>query len=368
MSEGTRSQASLGWLARRYALLAVVVVVLVSVSGGLVAGSLARSSPYDAEALVIATELQLRPEQLPRLGESVFTSGSVARAVRDGLRLDEDFRTLVPDVIALDPVPESISFVVHGRSDDPDEAARLANAAATAFVAAMNRAGAAVGVFVVQDQAFVPRERALRGPGALLGTLVSLFAGVVLAVVAVTALHGARRPVLSAEQAAELTRAPVVGDVRLPWDGDVDGPVPGRRPLAHRLLREGVTEVVLEGTFDSYATRQQLAAALRAAPELDGRVRVVQADDAPDDDDLDGDASDDGRRVLLVAEMGDAPAALLSVRADVSDDDLVGLAFVRRDGRPLFARRHGQSPADTADAEPAPPPGEGSRPGSGSTA
>jgi hypothetical protein len=199
----------------------------------------------------------------------------------------------------------------------------------------MNKAGAGVGTFTVQDPAYVPRERAVRGPGPLLGTLAAMVAGLVLAVVLVTAVHSARRPLFSLEQAARVARATPLGELRLPR-GRLDPArhVPGRRPLAHRLLREGVTDLILDGSARSAAARRQLAAALSHAPELSGRVTARPAEVAPPPMEV------GHRQVILVVEEGSPPRSLLTVRGDLPDDEVVGLVFVRWDRRrPLGGHR-----------------------------
>jgi hypothetical protein len=322
-------------LMRHYALPALLVVLLTTSLGTAAATALAARSPYEATALVIARDLNIEAAALARFGESVFMSGSVAREVARTQGLSQDNRTLVPEVIDVDPVAESISFLVRGRADDPVQAAATADAAARAFVRELNRAGAGVGDFVLQDLATEPLFRQVRGPGPLLGGLASLVAGTLLAVVAVWVLYGLRRPVLAASDAAVAADAPLVAQVRLPRGGAQE---PQGFPGLRRLLRwlgtaAAVDHLALVGTARSAPVRRALAAALPSGP---GVPRLV-APPGPDDDDL----LMDRHRIsaLIVVEVGTPAPHVAAVRAELGDDEVLGVVLVDRRRRGWTGRR-----------------------------
>jgi len=313
------------WLFRHYAVPALVIVLLTTGLGTAAATALAARSPYEATALVIARDLQIEPEALPRFGESVFTSGSVARQVATSQGLDEDYRTLVPDVVDLDPVAESISFLVRGRSDDSAQAASIADAAAAAFVVELNRAGEGVGDFALQDVAAEPLRRQVRGPGPLIGGLASLVAGTMLAVVAVWVLYGTRRPVVGGSDAAAAAEAPLVAHVRLPRDGSVEpNGFPGSRRLLRWLHSAPVDQLALLGTARSARVQRALAAAV---PTGGGVPRLIALPGPHGDGPL-----MDPRPVpaLIVVREGTPAAHVAAVRAELGDDEVLGVVLVSR--------------------------------------
>ena len=347
-----RHQAGLAWLIRRYLGLTLAIILLTTGAGVAVASALARSSPFEATALVIASDLQIRPEQLPRFGESVFASGTVASEVAQDLGLPEDYRTLVPDVIEVDPVAESISFLVRGRADAPVSAARLADAAAVAFVDQLNRAGAGVGTFSLQDTARPPLERGARGPGPVLGGLVSFIAGAILALVAVWSLYNLRRPVVSGPEAARIAGVRLLASVRIRRGSRQPTSPAGVRRLARELLALPADVVALVGTRHSRSARAELASGLSAIPEVAER-RVV----LPSTDDLTTGLNDRRVTVVLLVEEGTPAAHVDQVLADLLDDEIAGVVFVTwRRRRGADAETPPRAVALASRPAPAPPP------------
>jgi hypothetical protein len=131
----------------RLVLVAWVVIVAVAVPVGL----MSRDRSVHVEALVVAQRLDMGLEALQRYGEAVFNNGEVAREVAEtyGGQAVE----VVPDRVSLATEPDSVMFRVIGHAPDPETAAAIANLAAGAFVEALNRLGAGVGVFAVQAEA-----------------------------------------------------------------------------------------------------------------------------------------------------------------------------------------------------------------------
>lgn len=335
---------ALSWAVRRYLVLIAAVALTCTVLSLVVALSLRRGTEYTATALVIAKELTVRQEQLPRFGESVFNGGSVARAVAAEAGGAVDYRTLVPEKVSMDPVPDTIAFRVQGHSSDAQEAARLANTAAAAFVVQLNKAGAGVGTFSLQDAAYVPLERNLAPVSLPLAGVVGLAAGSILAVVLVAGLVGLRRPVLSAEDAARVVEAPLLAVVTVPRRGD--GPGRGVRNLLDRLPTLPSSVVELVGPPGSQPVRRALlsrlpeAAAARTPAAGASRRRLVVTDLLDQTDvalDLPGQLlalhEDALAAVVVVVPEGSARSDIADLVKDFPSDEVVGTVFVRRRSR-----------------------------------
>jgi hypothetical protein len=105
----------------------------------------------DAQALVIAQDLDVDIRALPRYAEAVFQDGQVARAVADELGVDAS--EVVPDRVSLVSEPDTIVLVIVGHAEDGATAERVADVAADAYVRQLNAAGAGVGEFALQASA-----------------------------------------------------------------------------------------------------------------------------------------------------------------------------------------------------------------------
>jgi hypothetical protein len=101
-------------------------------------------SGVDAEALVVARQLDMDVAALPRYGEAVFDNGQVAQAVADELGVAAV--DVVPDRVSLAAEPDSLELRVGGP-------ARIANTAADTFVSELNRPGVGVGQFALHMHA-----------------------------------------------------------------------------------------------------------------------------------------------------------------------------------------------------------------------
>lgn len=147
--------SKLPWGLRRYfALLVVTTLLGVALVLALAPGR--SDQTYEATALVLATELEIDPPRLPPTVDAVFRSGSVAEAVASELPDAGPARSLVPAVIDVEPLTETIAVRVIGRSSQPSTAADLANIAAFSLVSELNRLGPGVGRFVLHDRARPP--------------------------------------------------------------------------------------------------------------------------------------------------------------------------------------------------------------------
>lgn len=127
------AMSKLPWGLRRYsAVLVVLILAAVALS---LAQPLRRSDPtYEAGALVLATQLEIDPPQLPTTVDAIFRGGSIAEAVASQLPDAGPAQDLVPETIDVEPLSDTIAVRVIGRSSQPSAAADLANIAAFSLV------------------------------------------------------------------------------------------------------------------------------------------------------------------------------------------------------------------------------------------
>ena len=261
---GSSSFAHVSWALRRYGWLLVVCVLALMAAAGWVQSR--QDKVYAAEALVVAQQLSLDPETLPGYAETVFASGSVARAVASTPGLDVEPEGLIPDRLEVLTAPDSVAAQVVGRDVDPEKASTLANEAAEAFVAELNRAGPGVGVFALQDRASLP-TRPITGtvslPVALAGGAVlgALLGGALIALLLLL-----RRPVVAAHDAEEVVGLPVFGVVELPRlrSSEFPGPrgVPGIAAVTRKVLEAAPTALLITAPSEAAAARRRIAVML----------------------------------------------------------------------------------------------------------
>lgn len=346
----------LWWALRRYVWVLAVVIAAALAAGLFVATATASEGRYRATALVVANSLNVPPSQVPRFAAAVFSSGAVAERVATELRLDIDHRDLVPDHIAMDPVPDSIAFLVHGFSDDPQDAVSLANAAADRFVEELNRAGPGVGVFAVQDVARAPLQR-VEGPGFAIALAASGVGGALLAVVVVAGLVWLRRPLVTPGDAVAALGLPLLGTASVRREGLRPGAARtlASHPLivhnlAVRLLSTPHDGFVLLGAARSKEARYALEGALehelhqlRGAPvrvpdatgswapgqAAPGQSHVVLMEDL-----VAGRARAASWGVIVVLEQGTPARALSRLVDEWRSGDIVGVVVLRGPSHP----------------------------------
>jgi hypothetical protein len=276
----------LGWGIRRYAaivVLAVIATVALALAGP-ANGVLSPERTYEASALVVARQLTIRPEQLPRAADAVFGGGSVAETVAGELP-GVDARFLIPDRVRLEPVTDTIALRVVGRDADPDRAAEIANLTAVAFTDELNELGPGVGEFAVQDQARPPlRTTATRSPVVPLA--VGVISGLALGIGLVGLLLILLRPVIDGGEAAAAAKAPLAAVIELPSTrGDVvlAQEVSGLALLVRQLFPGGAGVGALIGCgSDRRGARTQVVrlVALLGARRRSVYVLVADGDEA----------------------------------------------------------------------------------------
>lgn len=255
--------AVLGWGLRRYSVLFIACVLLGAVLAPLAV--LKRATPAEAHALVIAQRLDMDLNALPRYGEAVFNNGEVARAVATSLGDLGAVNTVIPERVSLLAEQDSIVFRVVGRDLDPQTAADLANVAAGAFVQALNAVGAGAGVFGLQSPAEPPDEGS-SSLGVVLAVPVGLIAGTVLGLAVVSVILVARRPVLDAVDAEDVSGVPALGTVTVPRTRRGVFPHPeefsGLVPVCRLVLKLPASTLVVISQSRDASIREQVSVAM----------------------------------------------------------------------------------------------------------
>lgn len=318
------------WGIRRYWW---VVVAATLVATGLALTGPARSvvAPdrrYEASALVVATSLQIKPEQLPRAAQAIFNGGTVAEAVADEADVPVDPQGLIPKRVRLEALNDTIALRVIGLDHDPEIAAQLANLTANAFVNELNEIGEGVGAFKVQDSARPPATRP-RQTGAVVPLAIGLLGGASLGLGLVMLLLFWRRPVLSLSEARQLAGVDGGSIVSMPRSGRVILPetVGGIALVARQLWPSDRGVAALVGVGQGYRLRNEVVRVLAMAQSRRSPVDVI----APEREGVDALAlalsSASGVRVLQdwllhrlqaagpQAGMGSDSAVLMSVSA-----------------------------------------------------
>ena len=354
--------ARLLWALRRYAI-GVVLVVIAAVAASTLLGSRSGPPVYESRALIAATSLRLRPDQLPRLASMVFNTAGVAQAAVAAGDLPYDADDLIPEHAEVDPVEDNILVFVEGRDHDPRMAAQIATAVAEALVVELNKPGAELANFEVLQEGDLPTNPEPGRPPYHL--LAGLFGGPFLAVGALVALLAVRRPVLSAAEAESLTGVrtfPVFGIGRsgktLPTPVHVIGlsalvtaTVPDARGVvvvftAQRRKRAGLrlayvlAQRLRQLVPTKYTDRVRFAGDEEIASETaaDAQVEVIAA---PPVDTVDlSQLLPKGARAILVATEGIPRLTLLAAASRFEPEDLAALAFAAP-GSPR--RRFGRS-------------------------
>ncbi|MDH3193186.1 MAG: helix-hairpin-helix domain-containing protein [Acidimicrobiia bacterium] len=108
---------------------------------------------YKTKALVVASELAIRVDGLPRTAVAIFNGGTVARLAANyaGTGISPD--DLIPAIVDISPVEGTTVLEIEAIHPDPELAALYANAAGRALAEEMNRIGPGLGSFALQVEA-----------------------------------------------------------------------------------------------------------------------------------------------------------------------------------------------------------------------
>jgi capsular polysaccharide biosynthesis protein len=350
----------LTWCLRHYAWV-VLACVLAAAAAPLLVYKV--TTTYEAQALVVATQLTMNQAALPQMATSVFDDGAVAARVATDPAIGGDTSDLIPDRLSVVAAQDSITLVVQARDEDPAAAARIADLAAGAFVDELNRGGPGVGVFEVQAQASVPTEPVSALSPLLLAALGAA-AGLVLGLGLVALIVTVRRPVVTAGDVEAAVGVPLLGTVRLPHTMRRGYPGPlgvrGLAPVVRWLAATPPGRLVLISSRSAVGVRHRIyvmvaialstlrPVRLEAPEELIDAVRRHGNEDstawrdglAPEHPGglvfVDGGSSleiiDPARTsvsVAAVAPRGVSRQRLRALAADFVDAGLVGIVLVR---------------------------------------
>lgn len=368
---------SLAWALRRYAGV-VVACVLAGAGTALLLG--AGTPTYQASALVVASGTSNIPSAaLPHLARSVFDNGAVAAAVADDEAVRDKTGPLVPGTLSVLAPEDSIVLTVQARDDQPDDAARLADTAAAAFVEELNKAGTSAGSFQLQATAVPPTEPLQVMAPTLRATLGGI-AGLAVGIGLVALVLVLRRPVLTPHAVHTAAGVPLLGTVEVPFGprGGYAGPL-GVRGLA-TVTRWMATvpdgRLLLISPASTVALRQRLyvmagvalstvrAVRFRAPQELldaveEHRAHLRAAPEVRPGDEaglvlVDGgspmeviDPTTNTVSVVAVAPRGISHGRLSALAADYLDAGLVGVVLVEARGG---VRRGARPAASSAPA------------------
>ncbi len=199
---------AMSWAFRRIWYVALAVLGL-GVTAGFLASQLRSDDRYQATALVTARQLTIKQDQLPRFGEAIFKSGAVARGVAIKEQIRRSPESMIPAVIDVNPLSDTVLFQVFGYDTSRLRAQRIANTAASAFVRELNKPGPYIGTFAVQANSSGAVSRLGSELGLATGLVGGTLLGLIAAVFVAYAFAAWRRPILSAEDVLDHVSAPV---------------------------------------------------------------------------------------------------------------------------------------------------------------
>ena len=315
----------LWWGCKRYwpVLLLGLLLGLVASGSGPAQDALSSTPRYEASALVVASALEINPEQLGRTADAIFNGGAVAEVVAEDLG-DVDVADVIPERVRLEPVVDTVALRVVGVDARPAQAAELANLAAGALVDALNDIGPGLGAFVVQDLARTPTATDAEG-GVVVPVLVGAFGGLLLGLSVVGLLLVLRRPVLSVEEAAAVTGGNPIAVLTLQRRGRTVVPegIGGLALLGRRLLPAGEGSAALVGAGADRAVRLEIT---RLLARLVARRRHVYVLAAEEDrgEALDDLPTIDARVTVVTSWLFDRLASVdLPLRTEIGDAPVI---------------------------------------------
>ena len=215
VNDEPRYGRKLSWCLRHFGWL-VLVCMLVGAAAPLLVVPAERT--YQAEALVVARQLTVNPRVLPSLAEAVFADGAVAAAVAAdptlGPEVGGDPRGLVPETLSVVAGPDSVTMVVQARDEDPVTASQIADLAAQAYAAELNRTGSGVGEFAVPSEAVIPTAP-IETVSYPFRAGVGALAGLVLGLGLIALIASLRRPCVTSPDVKDAVGVPLLGVVEL---------------------------------------------------------------------------------------------------------------------------------------------------------
>lgn len=271
----------LWWGTKRYWFVVLVGFALgfAATGAGMLDGALSSTPKYEATALVVARELQIKPEQLGRTAEAIFTGGEIAEELVDRLAdsgVEADPSTVIPERVRLEPVIDTVAIRVIGADRDPRRAAEIANFAADSLVSGLNDIGPGLGVFVAKDRARPPTTQR-PDENVVVPLLAGAFGGIVLGLTFVALILLLRRPLLSADEASRVTGTGVLAVLTVPRRRRAVVPeaIGGLALLARRLYPDRGGAAALVGCGPDRVSRLEITRLLARLLARRGHVYVL---------------------------------------------------------------------------------------------
>jgi hypothetical protein len=348
---------------RRYLDLLIFIIVVVTALAMLTTPGVLtdEQAVYESSALVVARELAIPPEGLPRFASVIFEGGSVAEAAAATMPAPYEASDLIPDRARVVSYENTVVLEVIGEDTDPELAASIANSVANAFVDELNRAGAGIGVFAIQDTARVPRSPT-ETAGPIVPTVVGLLAGSLLAMGVLGLILTIRRPLLTGYDVSEAAEAPVLAKLHLQRGGPTARLPSGAATLGRTLFPDGAGFCAVLSTEAATTARRTVVTVLCRVQESLGDVYLVSQAKPSVWTDLEGtsvkildalppqavaerapvfvdDPTEEGLLLLVaapaiftvVAKEGEPERPFASVLRRVPPSQLVGTIFARED-------------------------------------
>lgn len=348
----------LALILRRYGwIVAVAVVATLSAAMFVSPQRPARQTEYEAVAVVVATNLAIRPEGLPRFAQAIFDTGTVAERGRLIGDVPYPAAELARDHVRLEPIENAIAMRVVGSDPDAVLATTIANSIASAFVDELNKAGPGVGTFAVQDVARQPTKPVDVSQIPVL-LLVAVVSGLLLGLGAAGLMGAVRHPVLTAQEAGAAVGVQVVANLDL-RPRRSQGAVPaGIATVARAVFPNGCglgalvstsggesvcTEVAIRtGRALAVGGATYLVSSAASMPEAEVATLILTPSLPPDDTAsaapvlVDQPTEIDllhlvpaGARILVVVVAGTRAAAVARVADNFLPGEIHGVVFVR---------------------------------------
>jgi predicted flap endonuclease-1-like 5' DNA nuclease len=142
---------------------------------------------------VIATELEIRIESLPRTAVAIFNAPTVAARAVELAGTDIAPDDLIPAVVQVNPLENTGVIEIDAQHPDPELAALYANSAGRALAEEMNLVGPGLGTFSLQIPAAVPEDAVEPSILPILAVSVAAAAVLVVGVAALAAMFSRQR-------------------------------------------------------------------------------------------------------------------------------------------------------------------------------
>lgn len=201
--QGSPAFAQFASLLRRRMWLWVLLIVAIAATI-VIAATASAETLYEADALVVATELEVRVDAFPGTATAIFEGSAVAEAAAAAANTGISADDLIPDIVDISPVDGTAVVEVFAKHPNPELAALYANAGAQALVEELNRVGPGLGAFSLHSPARVPVDPIpysiveATAKGLVIGSVVVYGLIALIAVLAASSRSRAERAAIAA--------------------------------------------------------------------------------------------------------------------------------------------------------------------------